>query len=151
MNKLLTLSGALFFGALLLALPLRADDNIRQNEIVVRDFYETVFNARDIEGGMKKHMGANYTQHNPNVADGPEGFKAGITYFLNQAMPTAKFQVVRTISQGDLVVAHVRVTQLNKPDLAIVDIFRLKDHKLVEHWDVIQEVPEKMAHDNTMF
>ncbi len=121
------------------------------NARVVAEFYETVFNKRDINGGIKKYMGSTYKQHNPYVADGPEGFRAGITYFLEQVMPKAKFDIVRTISQGDLVVVHVRVTEPGKADVAIIDIFRVENNRLVEHWDVSQEVPSKIAHNNTMF
>jgi predicted SnoaL-like aldol condensation-catalyzing enzyme len=60
------------------------------------------------------------------------------------------------VAQGDLVAVHARVVR-NAADResgrgwAVVDIFRLEKGRIVEHWDVVQDVPEKSANDNTMF
>ncbi len=128
-----------------------SDDHETSNTKTVIEFYNRALNDRNIDEAIEMYMGEQYIQHNPSVEDGPEGFRGGLKYFLDTLAPTAKFEIVRTIAQDDMVMLHVRMTQDEKPDTAIIDIFRLKDGKVVEHWDVIQEVPAEQAHQNTMF
>ena len=85
------------------------------------------------------------------TAEGREGFKAFIG-FLKQKYPDMQCEVKRAFADGDYVILHVHATL--KPDdrgMAIVDIFRLEAGKIVEHWDVIQPIPEKFASGNGMF
>src|ERR1044072_5096148 len=85
-------------------------------------------------------MADDYRQHNPTVADGKAG---AIEFFAEQfrLYPDAKARVVHVAADGDLVWAHAHIVRFPKdPGLALVDIFRIRDGKLVEHWDVIQNV-----------
>ena len=76
-----------------------------------------------------------------------------LSYLLTNVFPSSRLVVKRTVAQGDLVAAQVFWDQ--KPGetrgVAMVDIYRLVNGKIVEHWDVAQDVPEKTANDNTMF
>ena len=122
----------------------------KANRDVVIDFYDKAINKKDFEAA-KVHFGAGYKQHNPAAADGPEGLK-GFIGFLKSKFPDYHSEFVRTICDGDYVVVHVR----NKPTpdhrgRAIMDIFRLENRKVVEHWDVSMDVPEKANNDNGMF
>ena len=96
-------------------------------------------------------VGADYKQHSPEFADGKAAFKNGVTDFL-KAYPNSTAVVKHIGADGDLVFIHNHI-KLDKKDRgqAAVDIFRIKDGKIVEHWDVIQDIPEKAANDNTMF
>ena len=118
---------------------------------VVRDFYETAFVKRQPAEAMKKYVGEKYIQHNPYVKDGPEPF---IQYFTGyfKSNSDASTEIKRMIAEGDYVVVHAH-SRSSKKDRghAAIDIFRLENGKIVEHWDAVQSVPEKSANSNTMF
>jgi len=120
------------------------------NKKVVVDFYDKAINQKDFEAA-KVHFGPKYIQHNPQAADGPEGLKAFVG-FLKSKFPNYHSEFKRVLADGDFVIVHVH----NRPNpgdrgRAIVDIFRLENGKIVEHWDVAQDIPEKSANDNGMF
>jgi predicted SnoaL-like aldol condensation-catalyzing enzyme len=96
-------------------------------------------------------MGDRYKQHNPLVADGPEGLKAFIE-FLKTNFPEARSEIKRAFADGDYVILHVHsIRPPNMRGRAIIEIFRLENGKIDEHWDVIQEIPEESANPNGMF
>jgi len=121
-----------------------------QNKKIVVDFYEKAINQKDFDAASK-HLGARYTQHNPNAADGPEGLKAFLQ-FLREKFPSSRSEIKRVFSDGDYVILHVHaVREPGTRGNAIVDIFKLENGKVVEHWDVVQPIPEKAANQNGMF
>lgn len=121
------------------------------NKDVVLAFYETAINKKDADAAVA-FIGPKYIQHNPRSPDGVEGLKGFINGYLKRANPLLKATIRRVVVQDDLVVLHVQsVAQPGGPETAIVDIFRVDAGKIVEHWDVMQQVPEQMAHGNTMF
>ncbi|HTR84602.1 MAG TPA: ester cyclase [Reyranella sp.] len=124
--------------------------DIENNKKIVIDFYEKALNQKDFDAAAK-YIGPRYTQHNPGAPDGPEGLKR-LVGFLKEKFPKSHNEIKRVIAEGDLVVLHVHsVREPGTRGRAIVDIFKLENGKIVEHWDVIQDVPEKPANDNTMF
>jgi len=135
--------------AIALATPALAADPEANKKVVV-DFYEKALNQKDFDAAAK-YVGPRYIQHNPSAPDGIEGLK-GLVTFLKQKFPNSHSEIKRVIAEGDLVVLHVHsVREPGQRGRAIVDIFRLENGKIVEHWDVIQDIPEKPANDNTMF
>jgi len=128
----------------------------QQNTAVVLAFLDMVCNRHDVEKAFKLYVGPEYRQHNPSVADGKAGAIQGLTGFTHEIYPELRQEVARTVAQGDLVAVHSRYLR-NAADrssgrgLAAVDIFRLEHGRIVEHWDVVQEVPETSANDNSMF
>ena len=122
----------------------------RRNREVVLDFYEAGVNRRDFAAAFR-HLGDRYIQHNPNAADGAEGFRELFT-FMGKEYPKFRVQIKRVFVEGDMVAVHVRSANGPTPNgEAGVDIFRLEDGKIVEHWDVIQPIPDSIPHGNTMF
>ena len=120
------------------------------NKKVVLDFYEKGLNQKDFDAAAK-HFGPKYIQHNPTAPDGIEGFKAFIA-FRKEKFPNAKSEIKRAFAEGDYVILHVHgVREPGERGVAIVDIFRLENGKIVEHWDVVQPIPEKPANSNGMF
>lgn len=114
-------------------------------------FLETVFNQHKVNEAFDRYVGPTYTQHNPNVPDGREASTAALNWMVSN-FPDFKYSVKRTIAQGDLVVVHSEVTmKAGDPKQAVVDIFRFKNGKIVEHWDVIQPVPAESKNSNGMF
>ena len=136
----------------LTALAAGADAQTQQeaNKKIVVDFYDKALNQKDFEAASK-YLGSRYTQHNPNAADGPEGLKAFLQ-FLKEKFPNSRSEIKRVFADGDYVIVHVHaVREPGTRGNAIVDIFKLENGKVVEHWDVVQPIPEKAANTNGMF
>ncbi|MBR0845684.1 nuclear transport factor 2 family protein [Bradyrhizobium liaoningense] len=120
------------------------------NRKTVLAFYEKGLNQKDADGALA-YVGDRYVQHNPNAADGPEGFRKFIG-FLREKFPNSHSEIKRSFVDGDFVILHVHsVREPGSKGRAIVDIFKLDNGKIVEHWDVVQDIPENPANDNTMF
>ena len=138
------------------------DDQLEANKKIIRDWHALALDQGKPEEAAAKHLGPYYRQHNPGAADGAEAYVAFMKW-LKQTYPDFHVDPKRIIAaegpagalpvgEGDYVVLHSHSTR--KPGdrgLAVVDIFRLENGKIVEHWDVVQEVPEKSANNNTMF
>lgn len=138
-------------GSVLLTHPVHgADKQAEQNKMTVVEFYEKAINQKDFEAASK-YMGQRYKQHNPMAADGPGGLQ-GYLQFLRSKYPASHSEIKRVFADGDYVILHVHaVREPGTRGSAIVDIFKLENGKIVEHWDVIQEIPEKADNANGMF
>jgi predicted SnoaL-like aldol condensation-catalyzing enzyme len=147
----LMLAAAAF--ALLLATPVAHAADAKQmeeNKKIVAALYDAVVNQKDFDAASK-YLGSRYTQHNPNAADGPDGLKHFVA-FLKDKFPNNRNEIKRMFADGDFVIVHVHsVREPGTRGNAIVDIFKLEDGKVVEHWDVTQPIPEKAANNNGMF
>ena len=124
--------------------------HFKNNKAVAEYFWNEVFNKHDT-AVIDTMVGPKYKQHSPEFADGKQAFKDGVSDFL-KAYPDSTAVIKHIGADGDLVFIHNHI-KLNKEDRgqAAVDIFRIKDGKIVEHWDVIQDIPEKAENSNTMF
>jgi len=120
------------------------------NRRLVLDFYEAVFVRRDL-AAAERYLSEGYIQHNPLVPDGRAAFVAAFTRIF-AANPQGSSRIIRSATDGDLVYLHVH-SRSSPTDRgrAIVDIFRVEGGMIVEHWDVIQPVPENAANTNGMF
>ncbi len=126
-------------------------NSTEKNKQIVREFYDLAINKKDYASIAAKYIGDLYIQHNPLVEDGPEGFKKFIE-FLKTDYPDARSEIKRIFADGDFVILHVHsFRQPNTRGRAIIEIFRVDNGKVVEHWDTIQEIPGTSANPNTMF
>ena len=99
---------------------------------------------------LRSYISDGYRQHNPNVADGLEGLGNFIAYLVKNNISFAYNEIHNVVAEGNFVFVQSEGDFGGKPT-AFFDLFRVADGMIVEHWDTVQEIPEKMAHDNGMF
>ena len=113
-------------------------------------FYKMAFEGNPVLAASK-YVGGRYIQHNPLVGDGITPF---IDYFekMHKEYPRKSIEFVRVIAEGDLVALHTHQKWPDNKEYVTMDFFRFDDSgKIIEHWDAIQEIPEKSANSNTMY
>jgi len=150
--KTLLLTVGLLVGSASMAAPAPQVESpsTEANRQLVVNFYNQFFNQHKVDEAAKV-VAEDYRQHNPQVPDGKKPFVSYFTDYFKQH-PQSRAKIIRSAVEGDLVWLHVHSTENTKDrGEAVVDIFRVRDGKIVEHWDVIQGVPEKAANANTMF
>ena len=127
-----------------------ADCDLTSRE-VVENFTEMLFGQRQVRAAFETWVREDYIQHKPSIADGREP----VIEFLEDLFdrfPGRIFTIHRFIDSNDLVAVHYH-SQANIDDLgfAVVDIFRVENCLIAEHWDVVQPVPAESSNNNTMF
>jgi predicted SnoaL-like aldol condensation-catalyzing enzyme len=125
-------------------------EHAQRNRETVERFCQVVFNEHQTAAAAD-FIRDDFIQHSPFLADGREPF---IEYFstLFAEYPRARMHVKRIVAEGDYVVVHSQfLLEPSDRGTALVDIFRLEDGRVAEHWDVIQEVPERAHNKNSMF
>ena len=126
------------------------ETSLEKNKQIIKEFYEALINKKDWKG-VEKYLGEEYIQHNPTVADGIKGLKEFFDW-RNKEFPESYLVLKRIFAEGDYVICHVHSLRVpGEAEYAAIDIFRLDDGKVCEHWDAFQEIPETSAHQNTMF
>ncbi len=120
------------------------------NKAMIKDVLNMAINEKNANAAAA-FLTDRYIQHNPNVPTGKNGFLAGLSEFYKM-YPDISWEPKHVWADGDYVIVH-SFYRFSKegPGSAAVDIFRIQDGKIDEHWDVIQDIPDKMAHDNGMF
>jgi predicted SnoaL-like aldol condensation-catalyzing enzyme len=146
------LCATLSLAGMVLAGGARAEETAREkaNKTAVLAFYDAALNKLDFDAASK-YLGPTYKQHNPTAADGAQGLKGFLAY-LKANFPKTRSEVTMAFADGDFVI--LRVHAIRTPGTlgnAIIDIFRLENGKVVEHWDSVQPIPDKPANSNTMF
>jgi len=128
--------------------PVSYSQNIEEaNRRLVASFLNLAFNNNQLETALNLYVSPDYVQHNPMIADGTQPvidtFKAG-------KIPSLCYDIKYILAQNDLVWVYSKVTNPQGVS-GVVDLIRVRDCKMVEHWDVVQPVPAKMPHNNGMF
>jgi predicted SnoaL-like aldol condensation-catalyzing enzyme len=121
------------------------------NKRLAKDCLDMLFNQHKPAQAVAQYIGENYLQHNQDAPDGPQGVIAFASGYI-KANPQLKIDFKRIIAEGDLVVVHSHL----KPSpsdrgVAVVDIFRVQNGKLVEHWDVMQSLRTNPTNKNGTF
>ena len=124
--------------------------NLEQNKKSAVAFYRTAYEGNP-RRAVEEFVGSDYLQHNPDVADGTEGF---IEYFERMAReyPKKSIDFVRVIAEGDLVALHTHQVWPGNEEFVTMDFFRFDNQgKIVEHWDAIQRIPEQSKSGRSMY
>jgi predicted SnoaL-like aldol condensation-catalyzing enzyme len=123
-----------------------------KNKALVMAFYELAINQKQPAESADKYIGLPYTQHNPEVPlNGPEGFLQFIGGMFRKH-PDLKVVIHKAVADEKFVALHVHLKRdENDSGIAVAEFFRISNGKIVEHWDVMQPVPEKTASGNPMF
>jgi predicted SnoaL-like aldol condensation-catalyzing enzyme len=104
------------------------------NKALVSKVMDAVFVRRD-SSVVERHFAGTYIQHNPMVANGRDA----IPTLISRLPPGFRYEPGMIVAEGDLVMIHGRYTGWGPKPMVAVDIFRVVDGQLVEHWDVLQE------------
>jgi predicted SnoaL-like aldol condensation-catalyzing enzyme len=123
---------------------------IEKNRKIIEAFADIFYRQKDVEKAFKEYVAENYIQHNPNILDGREAAIAALKPKFSN--PDAIFDIKRIIVDGNMAVIHLH-GRMNKTHAggAVADIYRLDNGKIVEHWDVLQPIPEKAVNHHPMF
>lgn len=121
----------------------------KTNRQIFDQFMELI-NGNRVREAFETHAREDYVQHNPSIADGREAAIELLESIIGT--PGFKPTVHRIVEQGDLIASHLQIEFGDgRPGMAVMDIFRFEDGKIVEHWDVIQAIPEQTTSGNSMF
>lgn len=125
--------------------------DLEHNKRIVREYYELAFNDKKPTEAVERYVGDEYVQHNPQAPDGTAAFVEFVTGFAGQ-FPDLHIDIRRLVAEGDIVVTHGLITtSAEDPGTVAADFFRVRDGKIVEHWDVLQPFPTSSANDHPMF
>jgi len=113
-------------------------------------FVEIFYTQKRVREAFEYLVADTYRQHNPTIPDGPAAAIEALTPKFDGS-PDARFDVQRIMVDGDLAMVHVRASGPGRPDAAVADIYRFEAGRIVEHWDVLQPVPERPVHNHPMF
>ena len=124
--------------------------NTEQNRQIISEFIELFYKQKKVRKAFDEYVSEQYIQHNPSIDNGKE---AAIEMLEPKfSNPEATFEVKRVLVDGDLAAIHLNgKLSANTLGLAVVDLYRIEDGKIREHWDVLEHVPSDSANNNTMF
>ena len=120
------------------------------NRVAFERFVELFYTQKQVADAFSELVSDDYRQHNPTIPDGPAAAIEMLTPKFDGS-PEARFEVQRILVDGDLAMVHVKASRPGAPDAAVADIYRFESGRIVEHWDVLQQVPVHAAHDHPMF
>lgn len=120
------------------------------NRAAFKEFVDLFYTQKRVKDAFDVFVSDDYRQHNPTIGDGPATAVAMLTPKFDGS-PDARFEIQRILVDGDLAMVHVKASRPGVPDAAVADIYRFESGRIVEHWDVLQQVPVHAAHDHPMF
>ena len=119
------------------------------NKEIVVEAYQRTFGDLDV-AAIDEFFSEDFKQHNPTIADGPEGVKALVRMLSSQGVSKQKIEFKHVVAEGDVVILHTRY-EMAGAEWRFIDIYRVENGRLAEHWDAMMQMPEVRANTNTMF
>jgi predicted SnoaL-like aldol condensation-catalyzing enzyme len=120
-----------------------------KNKQIATTTYQSIFGDQDITA-IDEYISKDFRQHNPTIADGPEGVKALVQMLASQGVPKQKISFKHVVAEKDIVFLHSRYEMTGK-EWRFIDIYRIENDKLVEHWDAMMPMPDERANNNPLF
>ena len=121
------------------------------NKALVTKAYQELFGDADLTA-LDRYWADEYIQHNPSMTDGREAVKTFLQGLGIDSWPKHQVKFERVIAEGDLVMLQTaQPASDTSPGTVIVDIFRVANGKIAEHWDVIQQIPADATNPRTMY
>src|SRR6478609_834244 len=120
------------------------------NRAAFEEFVDLFYTQKRVADAFALLISDAYRQHNPTILDGPAAAIEALTPKFDGS-PDARFVIQRILVDGDLAMVHVKASRPGAPDAEVADIYRFEGGLIVEHWDVLQQVPVHAAHDHPMF
>jgi predicted SnoaL-like aldol condensation-catalyzing enzyme len=131
--------------------PLNGPEATISNKALVAEMFQKMFVENKVAEYADTYFASDFIEHDPAAGNGTKALKAFFADFYKKN-PKSITTVKRMIADGDLVLVHFHAQNgAEDRGVAGVDIFRVSRGKIVEHWDVVQPIPEKSANTNTMF
>jgi predicted SnoaL-like aldol condensation-catalyzing enzyme len=122
-----------------------------QPKQVVTEFITRLYVDKKVREAFETWVDPGYIQHNPLAETGRDAAIAFLEPFF-ASHPDIHYTIARIIADGNLVAVHSHgAFTAGDRGIAVVDILRVEGCKVVEHWDVVQPVPEKSVNSNGMF
>ena len=129
---------------------MRYTDQEQANLDLVAGLFRDVLNPMD-SGAVERYIAPDYIQHSQLAEPGRDALKAFLDFAKGQS-PDAVHDIKRSFVEGDMVIVHYHVRRTpDDPGLAVIDIFRIENGLIAEHWDVLQDVPTQSPNPNSMF
>jgi len=120
------------------------------NRAIITDFARLFYTERKVAQAFEAYVVPDYIQHNPGIADGRDAAVAALATTFGD--PAKRFIIEQILVDGDMAVIHVHaIPQLGSRGATVYDMYRMKNGKIVEHWDAIQLVPETSVNPHPMF
>jgi predicted SnoaL-like aldol condensation-catalyzing enzyme len=119
------------------------------NKQLVTNAYQRTFGDLDMTA-VDEFFSQEFIQHNPTIADGPAGVKALVQMLASQGVPKQKIELKHVIAEGDVVVLHSRY-EMAGAEWRFIDIYRVENGKLAEHWDAMMQMPGVRANTSSIF
>lgn len=119
------------------------------NKQLVMTAYQRIFGDLDVSA-VDQYMSQDFIQHNPTIADGPDGVKQLLQMLVSQGVQKQKIAFKHVIADADIVMLHTRYEMAGK-EWRFIDIYRVENGKLAEHWDAMMQMPDTRAHNNPLF
>lgn len=114
------------------------DSSAEASRALVLAFYNKALISKQPRAAFERFVAPSFVEHKPDV---PEGTREGVITFLQgliTQLPEARWEVLRTIAEPDLVFLHARFFPVpGSPPYMIADVFRVDKCKIIEHWDVV--------------
>lgn len=121
------------------------------NKALVRDHIRTMLVEKKWEQAIDRYVDENIVQHSPYLRDGSQAVKEAVGKIIEEN-PDASYEIKQMFAEDDLVAmfGHFRLSAEDR-GMAAFDMFRVRDGKLVEHWDILQPIAEEAENENSMF
>jgi predicted SnoaL-like aldol condensation-catalyzing enzyme len=155
---LLAVVASLLLAAALAELPSQAAQadkcqaSPKTNRQIVLDFYKLGLVGLQPRAAFERYVSPDFIEHKPDVEGGTREAAAAYLETLIKNVPKPRWDILRTVAEGDFVFLHARFTPApDAPAYAVADLFRLEGCRIVEHWDVVASPPAKQINPNPRF